>query len=215
MSFNGPAAVDYRNVEALNRAYLLLLQSRTALRQSLAQLSPPLCRSMTSLTNRQVARLSATPFLLLSLRERDDHLWDQVFAGDSELLVPPLTDDLDRLRSATLGFAWQLARQNPYTLRLICGASLHWCERIAERTVFDLLAAVSPYPDLLVLRRADDHDLWQKLLADGISRDTAVRRAAHMCALQTVLTRPFVNNPRRFAIAACKSARPGLQVADE
>lgn len=217
MAFNGPASVDFRNVGALNSAFLTLLQADSGARRSLDQLSAKLRRSMTSLSCRQVRRLSATPFLLLSLRERDDRLWDQVLSGNSdrELLIEPLADDLDRLRSATLGFVWQLARQNPYTLRLTCGASLHWCERIAERTFCGLLAAVSPYPDLLVLRRGDDHDLWRKLLVDGVSRDAGVRRAAHMSALQKVLTRQATSVPRRWAVAACGTRRPGLHVADE
>lgn len=217
MTFNGPASVDYRNVDALNRAYLKLLQADSRALESLGELPARLRRRMTSLSRRQVKRLSTTPFLLLSLRERDDRLWDQVLAsnGDGSLPIEPLADDLDRLRSAALGFVWQLARQNPYTLRLTCGASLHWCERIAERTFFGLLAAVSPYPDLLVLRRGDDHDLWRKLLVDGVSRDTGVRRAAHMSALQKVLTRQAANVPRRWAVAACRTTRPGLQVAEE
>ncbi len=217
MAFNGPASVDFRNVDALNHAYLNLLQADTSARRSLDELSPPLRRRMTTLSSRQVRRLSTTPFLLLSLREREDSVWDQVLAGvgAGDLQIEPLADDFDRLRSAALGFVWQLARQNPYTLRLTCGASLHWCERIAERTFFDLLAAVSPYPDLLVLRRGNDHDLWQKLLVDGISKDTGVRRAAHMSALQTVLTRQAAGVSRRWAVAACRSARPELQVADE
>ncbi len=217
MAFNGPASVDFRNVDALNRAYLTLLQADTSARRSLDELSSPLRRRMTTLSSRQVRRLSTTPFLLLSLRERDDYVWDQVLAGEGEgdLQIEPLADDLDRLRSATLGFVWQLARQNPYTLRLTCGASLHWCERIAERTFFDLLVAVSPYPDLLVLRRGDDHDLWQKLLVDGISKDAGVRRAAHVSALQTVLTRQAAAGPRRWAVAACRTTHPELHVADE
>ncbi len=214
MPLRGPLAVDYRNVEALNRAYLGLLRSNTAARASLGELSASLRHRITSLTRHQVERLGATPFLLLSLRERDDRLWDQLLCGAGELPVGPLSEDLDRLRAAALGFVWQLARQNPYTLRLTCGASLHWCERIAERTLFDLLAAAAPYPDLLVLRRDDDHELWHKLLVDGISRNTAVCRAAHMSALQTVLTRQAVSAPRRWAVAACRT-RPGLQVADE
>lgn len=217
MSFNGPSSVDYLNVKALNRAYLSLLRSNASARHSADELPTPLRRSITSLTPRQVERLSATPFLLLSLRERDDQLWDQILAPKTgpELLTGPLADELERLRSATLGFVWQLARQNPYTLRLTCGASLHWCERLAERTLLGLLAAVAPYPDLIVLRRGGDHDLWRKLLDDGISRDRGVSRSAHLCALQTMLTRQAASVARRWAVAACRTNSPGLQVADE
>ena len=217
MAFNGPASADYRNVTTLNHAYLKLLQSNSDARRSLEALAAPLRRRIASLTSTQVERLASTPLLLFSLRERDDGLWDQILGPVAErgLRFEPLADDLDRLRSAALGFVWQLARLNPYTLRLTCGASLHWCERIAERTLFDFLAAVAPYPELLVLRRNDDHDLWRKLLIDGVSRDAGVRGAAQVSALQTMLTRPAANVSMRWAVAACRTSTPGLQVADE
>ncbi len=215
MAFNGPFSVDFRNVCALNRTYLSLLRATPAAGQGVMELSNSLRRRITSLTPAQSGRLAAAPFMLMSLRERDDRLWEQIFSSDSELLIERLPDDLLRLRAAALGFVWQLARQNPYTLRLICGASLHWCECIAERTLVELLAAVSPYADLLTLRRADDHDLWRKLLGDGISTDPRIRRATHMCALQTVLTRSAECLPKRWAVAACKTSATNLHVADE
>ena len=217
MAFDGPAPVDYRNVGALNRAYLSLLQANRRARRSLHRLSAPLRNRFTTLTRHQVDRLAATPFLLLSFRERDDKLWSQILSDESGrgLFARPVADDLDRLQSAGLGFVWQLARQNPYTLRLICGASLHWCEQIADRTFFGLLTAVAPHPDLLVLRRGNDTELWSKLLHDGVCRETEVRTAAHVSALQTVLTRPATPAPRSWAVAACRSKTPGLRVADE
>jgi len=217
MAFDGPAPVDYRNVIALNRAYLSLLQANRRARRSLNQLSSPLSRRMTSLTRHQVDRLSATPFLLLSLRERDDKLWAQILSDEREpdLFTRPVADDLDRLQSAGLGFVWQIARQNPYTLRLICGATLHWCEQIAERTLFGLLAAVAPHPDLLELRRSNDDELWSKLLGDGVCREAQVRTAAHVSALQTVLTRPPASESRAWAVAACKTKHTGLRVAED
>jgi len=217
MAFDGPASVDYRNVGALNRAYLTLLQVNRRARRGLQQFASPLQRRIVSLTRHQIDRLAATPFLLLSLRERDDKLWSQVLSDESgrDLFARPVADDLDRLQSAALGFVWQLARQNPYTLRLVCGASLHWCEQIGERTFFGLLAAVAPHPDLLELRRASDDELWRKLLHDGVSRETEIRTAAHVSSLQTVLTRPVSSVPRTWAVAACKTRRTGLRVADE
>jgi len=217
MAFDGPAPVDYRNVSALNRAYLSLLQANRRARRGLLRLSPPLCRRITSLTRHQVDRLSATPFLLLSLRERDDKLWGQILGDVSgrDFFARPAADDLERLQAAGLGFVWQLARQNPYTLRLICGASLHWCEQISEQTLFGLLAAVAPHPDLLELRRGNDDELWSKLLNSGLSRETEVRSAAHVSALQTLLTRPTGSVPRSWAVAACKTKHTGLHVADK
>ena len=217
MAFDGPAPVDYRNVRALNHAYLSLLQENRRARQSLLELSPPLRRRITSLTRHQVDRLSATPFLLLSFRERDDDLWSQILDAESgrDLFTRPEADEFDRLQSAGLGFVWQLARQNPYTLRLTCGATLHWCEQIAERTFFGLLAAVAPHADLLQLRRGNDAVLWSKLLVNGVSRETVVRTAAHVSALQTVLTRPAASVPRTWTVAACKTKERSLRVADE
>ena len=217
MAFDGPAPCDYRNVSALNRAYLSLLQADRDARQTLQQLPSQLSRRITTLTRHQVDRLSATPFLLLSFRERDDDLWEQILSTEigGDLLTHPLTDDLERLQSAGLGFVWQLARRNPYTLRLTCGATLHWCEQIAERTFFALLAAVAPHPDLLELRRGDDEELWLKLLVNGVSRDRNVRSAAHASALQTILTRPAASVPRSWAVAACKTRHTGLRVADD
>jgi len=217
MAFDGPAPFDYHNVSALNRAYLSVLQANHNARQSLHQLSSQLSQRITSLTRHQVDRLAAAPFLLLSFRERDNELWEQILSDETggDLLTRPLANDLDRLQSAALGFVWQLARQNPYTLRLTCGATLHWCEQIAERTFSTLLAAVAPHPDLLELRRGTDEDLWTKLLVNGVSRDRVVRTAAHASALQTILTRPATPVPRRWAVAACKTRHSGLRVAEE
>ncbi len=217
MAFEGPAITDYRNVSTLNRAYLSLLQVDRHTRKSLFRLAPPLLRRITSLTSQQVDRLSATPFLLLSFRERDDKLWSQILSDErgSDLFTSSDANDLDRLRAAGLGFVWQLARQNPYTLRLICGASLYWCEQIAERTVFGLLTAAAPHTDLLELRRANDTELWRKLLDQGICRETDIRAAAHISALQTLLTRPVDNASRPWSVAACSTRAGTLRVADE
>jgi len=216
MTFEGPAPFDYRNVSALNRAYLSLLQADRRAQQSLRGLATTLLRRITSLNRHQVERLSATPFLLLSFRERDDKLWARILSDDrgGDLFTPPVADDLDRLVSAGLGFVWQLARQNPYTLRLICGASVHWCEQLAERTFLELLAAAAPYTDLLLLRRGYDAELWRQLLGNGISREADIRTAVHVCALQTVLTRPVVEAPRSWALAASKAKSGSLRIAD-
>ena len=217
MVFEGPATTDYRNVSKLNRAYLSLLQVDRHTRKSLFKLATPLIRRITSLTSLQMDRLSATPFLLLSFRERDDKLWTRILTEHrgSDLFARSGADDLDRLRAAGLGFVWQLARQNPYTLRLICGASLHWCEQIGERTVFGLLAAAAPHSDLLVLRRASDTEWWWKLLDHGVCRETDIRAAAHISALQTLLTHPVANATRSWSVAACRSRAGTLRVADE
>ncbi len=217
MAFDGPAPTDYRNVISLNRAYLSLLQRDLRARHGLRRLRTPLSEKITSLNKRQIERLAATPFLLLSYREGNDHYWGKVLGESSggDLFTSSGSDDLDTLVSAGLGFVWQLARQNPYVLRLLCGASLHWCEQIAEQTFYHLLVSVAAHGDVLQLRAAHDHELWRKLLADGTNKETLIRRAAHISALQAVLTKPQHKKRQTWALAARSMNVPGLRVADE
>lgn len=217
MAFDGPETTDYRNVISLNRAYLTLLQRDLRCRQGLRQLSTRLSERITNLTKRQIERLAATPFLLLSFRESNDHYWSKVLGGKNsgDLFASSGSDDLDTLVSAGLGFIWQLARQNPYALRLICGASLHWCEEVAEQTFFHLLVSVAAHGDVLQLRAAHDHELWRKLLDDGVNSEETIRRAAHVSALQVVLTQPQYKRRQTWALAARSMNSPGLRVADE
>ncbi len=217
MAFDGPAPTDYRNVISLNRAYLSLLQRDLRARYGLRRLRTPLSDKITSLNKRQIERLAATPFLLLSYREGDDHYWGKVLGGSpgGDLFASSGSDALDTLVSAGLGFIWQLARQNPYALRLFCGASLHWCEQIAEQTLYRLLVSVAAHGDILQLRAAHDHELWRKLLTDGTNNETLVRRAAHISALQAVLTKPQHKKRQTWSLAARSMSAPGLRVADE
>jgi len=217
MAFDGPETTDYRNVISLNRAYLTLLQRDLRCRQGLRQLSTRLADKISNLSKRQIERLAATPFLLLSFRESNDHYWSKVLdrKKGGDLFTSSGSDDLDNLVSAGLGFIWQLARQNPYALRLICGASLHWCEEIAEQTFFRLLVSVAAHGDVLQLRAAHDHELWRKLLDDGVNSENTICRAAHVSALQTVLTQPQHKKRQTWALAARNMNSPGLRVADE
>jgi len=217
MAFDGPETTDYRNVTSLNRAYLSLLQRDLRARQGLCLLSAPLSQRIIGLSKRQIERLAQTPFLLLSFREGNDHYWSKVLgaAPGNDLFASSGSDDLDTLVSAGLGFIWQLARQNPYALRLICGASLHWCEQIAEQTFFRLLVSVAGHGDTLQLRAAHDHELWRKLLDDGANRQTAISKAAQVSALQVVLTQPQHKKRQTWALAARSMNLPGLRVADE
>ena len=217
MTFNGPQPADYDNVASLNRAYLSVLGRDSRSHSGLAHLSTDLYGRLTELTESQIERLSAAPFLLLSFREQDDRYWNKVLddSGGRDLFAVSACEELDTVVSAGLGFVWQLARQNPYTLRLFCGASLYWCERIAEQTFFRLLASVASQGSVPELRNAHDQKLWTKLLDHGVSRCTPIRHAAHLSAMQTVLTRP--ENPRqpKWARAARSSGYSGLRVADE
>lgn len=219
MEFAGPSATDYENVTSLNRAFLALLRGDPGSRCCLRGVPAPIANSLISLTEPQAARLAATPFLLMSFRERDDRYWDAIFPANPNrdlFAMPPSTsDEFGRLISAGLGFVWQLAKQNPYAARLICGASLHWCEQLTERTFFRLLAAAGMRSDVLVLRSGTDTEVWTKLLQSGTSRETEVRRAAHISALQSMLTQASKRSGTKWAAAACAVQSPSLRVADE
>jgi len=217
MAFDGPATTDYNNVISLNRAYLSLLQRDLRARHGLHRLAAPLAEKITNLSRQQIERLAVTPFLLLSFREGNDQYWGKVLGTSSgrDLFTTSGSDDLDTLVSAGLGFVWQLARQNPYALRLICGASLHWCEEIAEQTFLRLLVSVAAHGDVLQLRAAHDRELWRKLLDDGVNKVTPIRRAAQVSALQAVLTKPQHKKRQTWSLAARRVNPPGLRVADE
>jgi hypothetical protein len=219
VEFRGPGATDFENVRSLNRAYLDLLKRDRRTRQCLQGLPPSLAARLASLAEAEADRLAAAPFLLMSFRERDDEFWQEVFCDVSRadlFAVPEApSDDLGRIISAGLGFIWQLARANPFAARLICGASLHWCEQLTECTFFRVLATAGTRADALTLRCGADAGLWAKLLESGVSREKQVRRAAHISALQAVLTRASMPETRRWAAAACAVKAPTLKVADE
>jgi hypothetical protein len=217
MAFDGPQAADYENVASLNRAFLTVLRCDARSRQGMLPVATEVLDRITELTDRQVERLAAAPFLLLSFREHDDRYWDRVLAdnNDRDLFSSTGCDDLDIVVSAGLGFVWQLARQNPYVLRLFCGSSLYWCERIAELTFFRLLASVAAQGSAPVLRHAENRELWSKLLDQGVSVRAGIRTAAQLSALQTILTRSTKQRPPAWARAARSSGRRGLRVADD
>jgi hypothetical protein len=219
VEFRGPGATDFENVHSLNRAFLKLLKHDPDAGKCLQGLPPTLAGCLSSLTDGEAERLSVTPFLLLSFRERDDEFWEGIFAEvahrDLFALQKQPSDDFGRLIAAGLGFVWQLARQNPFAARLVCGASLYWCEQLTERTFFRVLATAGARADVLTLRCATDAGLWAKLLASGVSREKQVRRAAHISALQSVLTRSSMPDRKRWAAAACAVKVPTMKVADE
>ncbi len=215
MDFQGPTSADYENLHSLNFAFLELVQHSG--RRYVEDLSPELGRRLQRLSRGEIGWLAATPFLLFSFRERDDDFWRKLLIGDTcrDLFTVPIrsTGETGRLVSAGLGFVWQLAIHNPFAARLLCGASTHWCEQITERTLFHLLAVAGHRSDLLVLRAQQDSKLWQKLLFLGLSEETTARNAAHISALQHILTRPPAT--AAWQAAACATRNPTLKVADD
>ena len=215
MDFQGPTPADYDNLRSLNVAFLELV--RKDARQYLDGLSTDLSRRLQRLSRREINWLAATPFLLFSFRERDDGFWQKLLNEEKcqDLFTVPIrsTDETGRLVSAGLGFVWQLAIHNPFAARLFCGASTHWCEQITERTFFHILAVAGCRADLLVLRARHDNELWAKLLHGGLSQLAVARNAAHISALQYMLTRQPAT--AAWQAAACTSRNPALKVAED
>jgi hypothetical protein len=216
MGFSGPDATDYENVLALNHAWLDLAQRDAGLGRGLDAMSSELRERMTSLSRSQIARLAKTPFLLFSFRETDEAYWTSTLAErpGADLFDIRSTDDADTLVSAALGFIWQLARRNPYALRVICGATLYWSERIAELTFFELLDAVRAAGDPPLARFGQHADLWRKLLSGGVSRQTLACQAAQMTALQSILTQATGARPETWPLAARSIGAPKQCVAE-
>jgi hypothetical protein len=216
MAFRGPEAADYKNVIALNQAWLSLLQRDSELRRGLAGLPDTLQSRLTNLSEQQIVRLAATPFLLFSFRESDDRYWTRILSVDSSrnLFAIGSSEEVDTLVSAGLGFVWQLAQRNPYTLRLICGATLYWSERIAERTFYSLLDAVRAAGDVPCIRLPRHREFWRKLLDSGVGHENLARHAAHISALQAILTRPSASRSENWPLAARSANIPHLRVAE-
>ena len=187
MEFAGLSGDDLGNVRALNRLFLNCLGSTPHHAQARDQPAVPLRELIAALTGKQLERLASSPFLLLSLREQDGDYWDGLFTADrnGELFAPRLAanDEFSRLLVASLGFLWQLARRNAYAARVVSGASLYWCERLSEFTLVSLLSA-------------------------GVSAEAAVRSAAHLTAMQTMLTRTPPAAPNHLKAAACRMPTP-------
>ena len=217
MAFDGPLITDYDNVASLNLAYLRLIRRDEVLQKGLHEIPEPYRCRITALDQAEAERLAATPFLLFSFRETDDLYWNRILAAPAErdLFRSAVSESVDTVICAGLGFVWQLAQRNPYALRLTCGATLYWCERIAELTFYRLIDAVRCSGEVPILRVGHQHELWRKLLGYGVSRMETVRRAAQMSALQAVLTGPPDRRRERWSLAARNVRAPGLEVAEE
>jgi hypothetical protein len=218
MEFSGPEPADFANVRALNYAFLEHLCQPGSGHSLRRQFSPGIEPLVAGLTALQIGRLAEAPFLLFSLHEFDDDYWSGIFlAGPTADLFSPdefPSDKNQQIIAATLGFLWQLASRNPYAARISSGASLNWCERLADRTLLHILQSCAGRTDLLVPRLVDNSDLWTKLLSAGISSEPEVRAAAQQCVLQTLLTDPNSSSYHPLRAAACRLPPNSLQVAE-
>lgn len=215
MFYDVPTQQDYVNIHALNREFVKLLRDQPdQFGQDKLQTS-----RLSALTRAQLESLASTPFLLLSIQEHNEPAWRAICSPDPNTDLFESTGANDpaaaNLLAATAGFLWQLAKQNPYTVRLICGASRTWCEMITAMTYFELVTSIQNCADLLVMRQAPNTDIWAKLLVDGVHADRHVRSAAHIAALQMLLTAYPGQAATQWPVAACSTRPPHLRVADE
>ncbi len=201
MEYQGPTGDDLANISALNRLYLSLPRDEP---------EGPASNGLKQLSDTERARLARVPFLLFSLREHDGAYWQPIFDPDAQLdlidsACPP-DGRMAPLQVAGLSFLWQLVRRNPYAARIVSGAPVTWCERLAGLTLVRLLQRAAGSGDLLRMRFPVDDVIWRRLLENGTSPRRNLRLAAHHCALQSMLAR----GQRRpdLRAAACSMTTP-------
>ena len=217
MDYSGPEPADFANVISLNQAFLLNLREPArgqSLRETMTARVRPIIRDLTDL---QLQRLSTTPFMLMSLRERDVDFWRTLLSKDANRDMfdcAGVEPETEQMATAGVAFLWQLARRNPYSARLLSGATIHWCEELADRTLLRLLQQTCGCSDLLQPRFANNDKFWLKLLGPGLSSELQVRKAAHLAALQSILTDDPVAQYRPIKAAACSTLVPTLRVSD-
>ena len=216
MDFFGPDISDFANVRALNHAWLVRLREPhrgECLRQGM---SPPVRALLKGLTDLQVERLATSPFLLFSMRERDEGSWRSLDNPDPNLdLLTAGEHRGDELRITAISFLWQLAGRNPYAARLVSGATLAWCERLAACTLLDVQRAAARIDGLLQPRFPANKDFWYKLLGPGLGSDGQTRHSAHITCMQWVLTDSPEAGYRKVRAAACANPIPTLTVAEK
>ena len=213
--YDGIDRADLAEVQALNRACLRLMRRREG-QVSRDHLPEPIAARIQGLTDWELERLAGIP-VLLGISVANTDYWDQWFDREAQTHLfeesPAPTPTAD-VAVATLLFLWQLSRTNPYAARLVSGASVSWCERLAGYRLAWLVRRIRSRSDFLLPRHATHAHFWQRLLDDGVSEDPSVRHAAHLCAMQTALTVAETVTVDRFRTAACQTPTPALRVAD-
>ncbi len=195
--FSGPSPDDYANVLVLNTAFI---------------------KATSLLKGPQRGRLAAAPFLLFSLRENDIEWWEDVLAdqrqGDLMQEAKAENAELRRIETAAMSFLWQLGRRNPYAARIISGASITWCETIAELPLLTLLDRIAGRSDLMTSRLEAPVTLGKRLLGGGTSSKRQVRRSSQFSVFQTLLTRTGLDSFTQLPAAACRLSAP-MRVQDK
>jgi len=205
MEYQGPTPGDLANIQALNRCYLMSCSAATRDRLAVVRLH--------QLTQSQIARLASAPFLLFSFREQDEEYWQRILGDESQSdlidSADPPDENTRQLQAAGLSFLWQLVHRNPYAARIVSGAPVSWCERMAEQTLIGLLHRVATRGDLMSLRFQNETDVWRRLLEAGTSSSYQARLASQHCALQAMLTQREARQYNRMPAAACAMRAPG------
>lgn len=208
MDYRGPTLDDLANINALNRAFLRAVSGSSTDDFGIL--------STRTMSPSQKARLSSAPFLLFSFREQDADYWRQLLDDDRQPDLIASSErphaSIEQLQVAGLGFLWQLARRNPYAVRLVSGASVSWCEQVSQLTLVGLLWRAAQRRDLLRQRFPDDKAVWRRLLVDGVARNNRTRTASHHAALQEILTRGHAPSGQSLPAAACAIRGPGQQL---
>jgi len=217
MDFPGPDPADIVHVQTLNQAFIAHIGSTGGARLR-ATLPEPLAARLKRLDAAARDRIARTPFLLASIDEVGTDRWDRLLAASGP---PDLVDRLDgppaaeqRLVCALLGFLGDLARRNAYAARVVSGASLGWCERVAELSPIERVDIAAAGSGLLAFRYGRNTRFWQRLLSAGASAEDGIRRAARIWALQAVLTRGESAAAGCLPAAACAMAPPPRRVGD-
>lgn len=205
MQYQGPTNDDLANVFALNRHFLRTLLLPGAPHSAAVDIR--------RLSQVQRGRLAETPFLLFSVREEDHDLWRGIFAEDPQLELVPTTQPADtagqELKMASLSFLWQLSRRNAYATRVISGAPVEFCERLANATLINLLRRTADHVDLLVPRYCAEHDVWRRLTGSGVSAIRRLQLMTQQSALQRLLTSGALHEYEQLPAAASRfSTRP-------
>jgi len=194
--FLSPGRHEYDNVRALNAAWL---------------------QATTDMKGPQRGRMASIPFLIFSIREQDLDWWQVALAGGQQRdLLVNVTEcslELAALQAAALGFLWQLLQTNPYAARVISGASVAWCDKLAILPLVSVLEKVAWRSDL-TSPRVQFVEPRSGLAQCVTSSREAIRNASRQLALQGLLTNARSNEYAALTAAACAMPH-ALRVADQ
>lgn len=218
MEFQGPVAADLADVFSLNLAFLDYVTRERPRRPQLDVIPRDAADRLCGLQAEDRERLSQTPFLLFSLQEHRDARWRRLFAGKYEV---DLVEGIDkpsstevRIVSAALGLLWQFSKRSPYAARVVSGTTLEWCKNLSAMRLADLFLFATNERGLLQFRYPHRAGFWRKLLRAATHEVPAVRDAARLTALQTLLTQGGHERYAQVAAAACTLPMPSLQVTE-